>query len=159
MTRFTFTLCCCDTQLALFPVATCLPFIISSKVQIIAGSNIVTVRNKESYVWQRHNFKSKTLSPKPVLSIRAVSRPKQLATGQCLAVYLCLTLLLIFVISLKIRKRSNKRDICAHQTSHSLVVETKAHFRSFKRVYLSHARWKLIEGSWNACDISSKKPA
>ena len=27
------------------------------------------------------------------------------------------------------------------------------HFRSFKRVYLSHVQWKLIEGSWNACDI------
>ena len=97
--------------------------------------------------------------PKPVLSIRAVSRPKQLATGQCLAVYLCLTLLLIFVINLKIRKRSNKRDICAHQTCHSLVVETKVHFRSFKCLYLSHAQWKLIEGLWNTCDISSKKPA
>lgn len=72
VTRFTFSLCCCDTQLALFPVATFLPFIISSKVQIIAGSNIVSIRNKESYVWQRRNFKSKTWSPKPVLSIRAV---------------------------------------------------------------------------------------
>ena len=73
------------------------------------------------------------------------------ASSQSLAGYFRLTLLFILVKKLKIRKISNKNNC---DTSASNVwVEMKAHFRSFERVYLSHARWKLIEGFWNACDI------
>ena len=86
-----------------------------------------------------------------VLSIRAGSQPKQLATGQSLASYLRLTFL-----SIGIKKRSNENNC---ETSASNVwVEIKAHFRSYKRVYLiSHERWKLIEGSWNACNIFTEQ--
>ena len=85
-----------------------------------------------------------------VLSIRAGSRPKQPATGQSLAGYFLLTLLLILVRNLKWGKDPTK----IIETSISNVwVKIKPHFRSLKRVYLSHARWKLIEGFWNACDI------
>ena len=38
--------------------------IISSKECEIAGSNIVTIGNEESCLWQQHNFKPKTLSAK-----------------------------------------------------------------------------------------------
>ena len=93
-----------------------------------------------------------------VLSIRASSRPKPPATGQSLVGYFRLTLLLIFGKKLKITKRSNRNNC---QTSASNVwVEIKVHFRSFKRVYLSHTRWKLIEGLWNACDhFTEQDPA
>ena len=72
-----------------------------------------------------------------VLSIRAGSRPKQPSTGQCLAGYFCLTPLLILVINLKLRKRSNKKDVRLRQTSE--LKQRHTIFRSFKRVYLSHA--------------------
>ena len=56
---------------------------------------------------------------------------------------------------LKIRRRPNKNN---HETSASNVwVEIKLHFRSLKRVYLSLAPWKLIEGFWNACDIFTEQ--
>ena len=89
--------------------------------------------------------------PNPVLSIRAGSRPKQPATGQSLAGYFLLTLLLILVRNLKWGKDPTK--IYCETSASNVWVKIKPHFGSLKRVYLSHARWKLIEGFWNACDI------
>ena len=56
---------------------------------------------------------------------------------------------------LKMSKRSHKKN-CATSAS-NVLVKVKLHFRSLKRVYLSHVRWKLIEGFWNACDIFTEQ--
>ena len=55
----------------------------------------------------------------------------------------------------KMRKRSNKNNC---ETSASNVrVKINPYFRSLKRVYHSHTRWKLIEGFRNACDIFTEQ--
>ena len=82
-----------------------------------------------------------------VLSTRAGNWPKQLLWSH---------FNVNFYKKLKIiRKRCNKNN-CATSAS-NVWVEIKVHFRSFKRLYFSHARWKLIEGSWNACDIFTEQ--
>ena len=82
-----------------------------------------------------------------MLSTRAGNWPKQLLWSH---------FNVNFYKKLKIiRKRCNKNN-CATSAS-NVWVEIKVHFRSFKRLYFSHARWKLIEGSWNACDIFTEQ--
>ena len=74
-----------------------------------------------------------------MLSIRARSRLKQPATGQSLAAYFHLTLLLIWVKNLKYGKDPTKLIIKTSASNVLPVVEIKALFRSFKHVYLSYA--------------------
>ena len=115
-----------------------------AKKEVVQCSTILTshlVNNSYiSLLVRKHNYLS-------VLSIRAAGQNSQLLEifGRLLSSHLTVN----FGKKLKIRKTTKIIETSAS----NVPVEIKTHFRSFKRVYLSCARWKLIEGSWNACDI------